>query len=107
MKIYQLKIAKDYTKYPAGRFKTDGPFSGEKFREEYLLPALKKHEKVSILIDGVKGYGSSFLEEAFGGIVREKYYTKEELAKKMEIQCDDTSLQSYIAEIWEYINNAK
>lgn len=102
-----LKIAEEYTKYPAGRFQTDGPYSGEQFREDYLIPKLKKHKKVVVYIDGVKGYGSSFLEEAFGGIVRKKYFTKEELTRQLEIKLKDKSFKSYETEIWDFINNAE
>lgn len=107
MATHTIKIAEDFTKFPAGRFFTDGDFSGERFREDFLTPALKEYDKVVLLLDGVKGYGSSFLEEAFGGLVREKYFTKEELHKKLEIQFEDKSLNTYRTEIWEYIDDVE
>lgn len=102
-----LRIAEEYTKFPAGRFKTDGPYSGERFREEFLVPQLKTNDKLSVFIDGVKGYGSSFLEEAFGGLVRESLFTQEELERKLEIKYIDDSFGSYESEIWEYIKDAR
>lgn len=95
-------VAKDFSKYPAGRYKTDGPFSGEKFREEILLPLLEKGDEFSINLDGTRGYGSSFLEEAFGGLVRAGY-SKDQINKVMHIK---SSLKSYLIEIAEYINDA-
>lgn len=65
-----INIARDFSRFPAGRYVTDGPFSGQAFRDEYLLPALKNAQKVIVELDGARGYGSSFLEEAFGGAVR-------------------------------------
>ncbi len=70
----QLNIANDYTKCPGGRNISDGENSGEDFREKILVPkyleAVEKNEKLIVNLDGGYGYGSSFLEEAFGGLVR-------------------------------------
>jgi hypothetical protein len=52
--------------FPAGRNRSDGPYSGEFLRDEKLLPVLAQ-DKVIVDLDGTLGYGSSFLEEAFGG----------------------------------------
>lgn len=106
MKTHIIKIAEDFTKYPAGRFLSDGNFSGERFREDFLVPTLKEYDKVIIFLDGVKGYGSSFLEETFGGLIREKHFTKEEVHKKLEIQFEDKTLNTYETEIWDYIDDA-
>ena len=69
----EIFVAKDFSKHPAGRFLSDGPFSGERFREETLIPmiqALDAEEVITIHLDGTRGYGSSFLEESFGGLIR-------------------------------------
>jgi hypothetical protein len=54
-----------------GRYRKDGPHSGEQFREDVLIPALKRADRVNILLDSIAGYSPSFFEEAFGGVVRE------------------------------------
>ncbi len=100
MKI--INIGKEFSEEPAGRYITDGPFSGEKFREEILSPALRENEKVSIELDDVEGLGSSFLEESFGGLIRNKYFTVEELKQKLEVVTEDKGLE---AEVWNYIEN--
>lgn len=64
-----LKVT-EFTKYPGPRYINLGSNSGEKFREEYLITALKESSEISVNLDGVLGYGSSFLEEIFGGLVR-------------------------------------
>ena len=65
-----LKVT-DFTRFPASRFRRLGPGSGEEFRESYLTPSLEKFGKdLRISLDGAMGYGSSFLEESFGGLIR-------------------------------------
>lgn len=83
-----ISIAKDFSDVPAGRYLADGDFTGQKFREDYLVPALKEADKnhpVVVDINDVEGYGSSFLEEAFGGLVREACYSKDDLDEKLKI----------------------
>ena len=100
-KIY---IAKDFSKFPAGRFVGDGPFSGQQFRRSLLVPALKEHVSVEVNLDGTLGFGSSFLEEAFGGLVRIEGFTAQFLHTTLKLVCtDDPTL---VGEIWSYIDEA-
>lgn len=70
-----INIAADYSKVPGGRYIEDGPFSGQDFRSKVLLPkfqeAKRQNEALQVNLDGGYGYGSSFLDEAFGGLARE------------------------------------
>lgn len=61
---------KSFSVFPGPRYKKLGKASGEEFREEILLPKLKERDDWIINLDGVAGYGSSFLEESFGGCIR-------------------------------------
>lgn len=97
-----ITIATDFSDTPAGRYASDGPYSGESFREEMLIPALKEGKSVVVDLDGVLGFGSSFLEEAFGGLVR-KGFSAPELRSKLRIR---TSLKVYADRIWRYIEEA-
>lgn len=101
MEIPVLNIAANFTRFPAGRYRADGPYSGERFREDFLIPALKQNGKVAILLDGTMGYGSSFLEEVFGGLVRSKEFDPEELAAKIDLISRDSSL---VSEINDYLS---
>lgn len=101
-----INIAKDFSLYPAGRFKTDGPYSGEAFRDDILVPSLQSHDCVQVQIGEVPGYGSSFLEEAFGGLVRLGLFSKSELKEKLKIDYDEDSYATYADELWDYINAA-
>ena len=102
-----ISIATDFSRHPAGRFAADGPFSGARFRDEVLTPevsrALSAGGKVLVDLDGTRGYGSSFLEEAFGGLAREMRYSPDELLRALSFKSQDDSL---IVEIKDYIANA-
>jgi hypothetical protein len=100
-----ISVAKDFSRFPAGRYLSHGPYPGEKFRDEILVPALREFELVQVDLDGTMGYGSSFLEEAFGGLVRERGFTKEELHQRLSIQ--SVSDSSLVKEAWSYVDAAK
>jgi len=74
MKIKKIKynFAKEFTKYPGGRYKKLGDFSGEEFREKVLEPLFQKDDTILELdTSGVIGsFSPSFLDEAFGAIAR-------------------------------------
>ena len=69
MKTVSLSVARDYSRTPGARYKWQGPFSGEDFRD-FLITKLADADKLVVDLDGTRGFGSSFLEEAFGGLVR-------------------------------------
>lgn len=97
-----IELAKDFSRYPAGRYNEDGPYSGQAFREKYLEPSIAAGEMVTVILDGARGYGSSFLEEAFGGLVR-KGYSSDIVSSKILIISKDPTLKM---EINDYIKNA-
>jgi hypothetical protein len=94
----EVDMARDFTRYPAGRLSADGEFTGERFRTEFLVPPLRAGKKIRLLLDGAMGYGSSFLEEAFGGLTRVEGFTSEEILQRIEFVTDDPSLFSEIKE---------
>jgi hypothetical protein len=106
---YNLGISFNDT--PAGRYKNeDGDFTGEHFREDVLvglLKELKEGEKLRIKIDDAEGFGSSFLDEAFGGLVRKGYITSEKLLNILEIDYEDEYFEFFKKRIIEYITKAK
>lgn len=99
-----ISLSKDFAPFPAGRYKKDGPYTGQGFREDILVPALRKFDSVKVLLDGKLGYGSSFLEEAFGGLVRENGFTEEELKRKLTLEGKRASI---VRSALEYISNAQ
>ena len=83
-----------FSRYPGGRFRTDGPFSGEALREDVLAPALDAHETVTVVLDGAAGYTHPFLEEAYGGLVRSGALDADEAGKKLRVTALEPELES-------------
>lgn len=101
-----FSIAQKFTTTPGLRYRWQGPFSGEQFREEYLDKLYKEFVAtgipVEIDLDGVFGYPTSFLEEAFGGLAR--IYSPSKVLKAFSFSSDEWP--STIEEIIEDIENA-
>ncbi|MGR5390823.1 STAS-like domain-containing protein [Vibrio crassostreae] len=77
-----------FSKTPFGRYKSDGQYSAERFRDEVLVPKLNEAHGDDVEVDFTKvalGVGSSFLEEAFGGLVRDGF-DKNELTQHIKIK---------------------
>lgn len=96
--------------YPGPRFKRLGPQSGEDFKL-YMLKIFKdtygddftKNNNITITVDldGTPGYGSSFLEEGFGGLLREG--VPYSLLNALKIKTDEEP--ELADEIREYIDD--
>lgn len=99
----KINVAKDFSKNPSGRYVKDGRTSGEAFLKNMLLPAIKTYDIVELNFDGVRGYGSSFLEEAFGGLIRETKMSIKEFFERVTIITKDPLLK---IEIKQYLEDA-
>jgi hypothetical protein len=102
-----INIAEDYSLTPLGRYPTDGQYSGERFREKFLKDALAADSEVPVDIDGTEGYGSSFVEEAFGGLILKGYFTADQLKSRLPVASKDPEFGIYRDAIWKYIGEAK
>lgn len=72
----QMKVdVVTFSATPGGRYREEGQWSGEEFRDDVLVPLLEAGHDVVVDLDGPLGFTSSFLEEVFGGLVR-KYGPK-------------------------------
>jgi len=98
-----LDIAAEFTRYPAGRYRSDGPYSGERFRDDVLIPALLENDRVTVRLDGTLGYGSSFLEEVFGGLRRDVRFKASDVTKRIDLVSRDPSL---VSEIEDYLSTS-
>jgi hypothetical protein len=74
MEEYTIKVAEDFNKSLGSRWKKIGPFSGEEFYESLLEPtylaAKNAGKKLYIDLDGAEPYGSSFLGQSFGELLK-------------------------------------
>jgi hypothetical protein len=100
-----IQISSTFTRYPGGRYRKHGNGSGQEFREDYLVPAIKAEDKVVIEMDDTAGYPASFLEEAFGGLVRAGF-GMELLREKLELNALKEEFKIYPEIAWSYIEDA-
>jgi hypothetical protein len=70
MERTEINVAKVFSAYPFGRYPEHGHWNGERFRCEFVEPALAHGGAVVINFEGCRGLSPSFLEEAFGGLFR-------------------------------------
>lgn len=87
--LIKINIANDYSKTPGSRYEKEGKYSGEVFRKTIFAPAMKEAIEndlnLEINLDGTAGYGTSFLEEIFGGLIREDNIPYNEIKNRVSI----------------------
>lgn len=100
-----FSVARDFSPFPGPRRSVQGPCSGEALRKLLARRLRAQPGQMIINLDGTHGYGSSFLDEAFGGLVRSEHFEKSEILNRLQFvsKLDPT----YIDEILESINKAK
>ena len=113
MKDIQIIVAKEFTRTPGVRTLQEGEGSGDLFLRTKLYPkfreAVQRGVKLIVNLDGTAGYATSFLEAAFGGLVRGDSEFGipstdiDEVVKTLEIQTSDKYLRE---EIMEYMEEA-
>lgn len=106
MKTVEIDIGQDFSDVPSGRFPEDGEFNGQRFRREILVPALRGGDRVLVNIDHTEGYGSSFLEEAFGGLIRWEGFSKKDLDSRLIIISEQPRTVRYKRKIEQYLERA-
>ena len=109
--MVRISLAEDFSPFPAGRYHpADGPYTGQRFREEHLVPALGKlgeAERLEVVFGGVEGCGSSFLDEAFGGLVRDAGFSKAFLEKHLRLTTSDSDLKDVVSLAYQHITKAE
>lgn len=99
-----IDVAAKFSPLPFGRYLSDGSNSGTRFRDMVLEKALTETDE-AIVLDFSKvriGVGSSFLEEAFGGLVRDGY-DAEELKRRIQVT---GGMAAYASQIMRFIERA-
>ncbi|MBC2887294.1 DUF4325 domain-containing protein [Brucella intermedia] len=98
--IEVLDIGRDFTLTPGARYKKHGDFSGEEFRTKLLAPALRRvinaDGVLNVVIDTVKrSYLVSFLDEAFGGLIRDEGFSLEQTNQHLNIVSSNKRFEKY------------
>ncbi len=97
---------RDFSKTPGTRHAAEGLFSGEDFRK-IIDPEFKKafSDRVKLIVDldNTIGYGTSWLEEVFGGLARSEGTKK--VAGTLEFISEEEPY--LIGDIKGYIEDAK
>lgn len=104
-----LSIAERFSRYPVGRVQADSDYNGTRFRKEFLVPELRKlgsTDRLEVSFDGLEGAGSSFLEEAFGGLIRIEGMTASFLDKHLILSTTEDGLQDTVKLAHGHINSA-
>lgn len=95
-----IKVSDRYP-CPGPRYTSLGSSSGESFKD-WIKTELAKKQGLTVDLDDTEGYGSSFLEEAFGGLIRDGV----DLDIVRNIKFISVEEPELIDEINEYIEDA-
>lgn len=103
----KIRISSDFSETPGARHREEGPYPGDEFRDNILIPkyeeSISKNQKLIVDFDGCYGYATSFLEESFGGMVRK--LRKKGILNNIElISTEDSSIVDLIK---KYVNEAE
>lgn len=96
-----VNVARDFSPLPMGRSATHSPFSGERFRDELLVPALNIGDTV-VDLTGTRGRSASFLDEAFARLL-DCGFSLRSLEMNLEVHAED---DPQVAEfVWRLIRD--
>ena len=108
MQKITINISKEFSPTPGPRYIHEGKFSGESFRKDILYPkvfeALEKNISFEVNLDGTAGYGTSFLEESFGGLIRVHKLPYDRIMKLMKLISNEE--EYLIEDVNDYLNDA-
>ena len=77
-------VVRDFSPYPTSRE------LAREFQEKYILPNLKKYDRLVVDFSQTYNISSSFLDEAFGKLITDHNYCLTELEKRLKIIEDYT-----------------
>jgi STAS-like domain of unknown function (DUF4325) len=108
MDIIEIYV-KDFSITPGSRYIDEGKkaHSGQEFRENILDPKFKEilntNNQIIVNLDGTIGYGTSWLEEVFGGLAR--IYGHKIVLEKLKFISEEEDY--LIDDIIQYIKDAE
>jgi hypothetical protein len=84
--MIRIDIGRDFSLVTGGRHRTSGPHSAEAFRDDLLVPALRRGGQVVVSISG-PSYSMAWLEEAFGRL-EDLGFSHDDLSSRLVIEAD-------------------
>lgn len=109
----KIVVIDDFSKTPYGRspdkvLPHEAEHTGEVFRNKILSQKLKdsikENTKLTVELTGYNRYGRSFIDEAFGGLIREDGFSYEQLRTYLNIE--HNSVPSIVTLAWQRIKKA-
>lgn len=82
-----FKVSEQFSKFPGKR--KNGDFSGEKLRDDYLIPLLENNldEKLIIDFDGIMEISMSTIHDVFDGLAKK---IGKDILDRVEIVCSNS-----------------
>lgn len=110
MNEIKISVTKDFSRRPYGRYEeVHGNASGESFRKKLLIPKLEQaisNDAILVVsLDGYNRYGRSFLDEAFGGLIREENFSYDQIMKHLRVT--HSAVKSFESLVLERLQAAK
>ncbi|WP_342249355.1 STAS-like domain-containing protein [Sphingomonas sp. OTU376] len=102
--MLKLGVARDFSPDPGPRKASQGQHSGEAFRR-LLMRKLAASDLVEVDLDGTSGFGSSWLDEVFGGLIRDEGMSAAEVRRRVRVK--SIADETYLFIIEEAINLAR
>lgn len=101
-----IDIAKDFSRFPSGRYPEHGEGNATAFREKFLVPILENDDSAIVILDGVVGYPASFLDEAFAGLIKKEGYPAKKVLDSFEFRATEPGFILFEHAINEYLDSA-
>lgn len=80
----------DWTRTPGPRYGGWGEYSGEQYRKDVVAPAfrecLSRNKTLTVDLEGPRGYGPSWLDEAFAGLINKEGFNKKDVLRLLELE---------------------
>ena len=89
MSPYTYFHVKDWTLYPGGRHKESGDFSADELSEILLEKLQENSGKLYIVLDGVRGYALSFLDQLVENLLQNDVFNRVGFVSETQSYLDD------------------
>jgi len=91
-----LTIATEFSPKPGPRYSVNGKYSGQEFLEKILekrfLAAESAKQTLTVNVDGLRGYPSSFIDGSFGELMRKVGRSRFEAVIRIKAEKNDFAL---------------